>query len=117
MKEQNKAKGNFAEGIAARALERKGYQILEQNFSNKFGEIDIIAQDKDVLVFVEVKAKTGEVYGMPEEMISKGKLQRVRNMGLIYMEGRTRRCRIDVVAIVLDQEKEVLRLTHYENVY
>ncbi len=117
MKTQNKERGHFAEGIAARALKRKGYQILEQNYANKFGEIDIIAKDHQTIVFVEVKAKTGIDFGLPEEMINRGKLQRVRNMGVMYLSGQSCQCRIDVVAIVLSQDNDLLRLTHYENVY
>lgn len=117
MKKFNRQTGIVGEGHAARALENKGYTILEQNFSNKFGEIDIIARDKNVLVFVEVKTKIGEDFGSPEEMISPGKLQRVRNMATMYMNGEQMVCRIDVVAIVLDEENHVVRLTHYENVY
>ena|SRR5438552_2259319 len=117
MKDLNRKTGQHAEEMATQALANKGYMIVERNFSNRFGEIDIIAQDKGILVFVEVKAKTGTDFGLPEEMISKGKLQRVRNMALIYMNGKTLPCRIDVVAIVLDTEGQVVRLTHYENVY
>ncbi len=117
MKYYNKQTGHFAEGLAVRALEQKGYQILETNYSSRFGEIDIIAKDKDILVFVEVKAKKGEDFATPEEMISRGKLQKVKNMATIYMKGESLPCRIDVVAVVLSEENELLRLTHYENVY
>jgi len=116
MKIYNRKTGQVGEDIAARALIDKGYRILERNFSNKFGEIDIIARDKNVLVFVEVKAKTGVEFGSPEEMISPGKLQRIRNMATMYLKGESVPCRIDVVAIVLGQNNEVIRLTHYENV-
>jgi putative endonuclease len=117
MKFFNRETGNIGEDLAAETLKQKGYQILERNFANKFGEIDIIAQDKNVLVFVEVKAKTGTDFGLPEEMINPGKLHRVRNMAAIYMQGKSLPCRIDVVAVVLSPDNEVLRLTHYENVY
>ena len=60
MKYFNRETGQLAENLAADALIQKGYKILECNFSNKFGEIDIIAKDKEILVFVEVKAKKGE---------------------------------------------------------
>lgn len=116
MKQYNRDTGNKGEGIAASYLRKKGYTILERNFKNKFGEIDIIAKDKDVLVFVEVKAKVGEMFGSPEEMISRGKLHRIRNMATMYLQGASVPCRIDVVAIVLTNEYEVSRLTHYENV-
>lgn len=116
MKTFNRSTGRAAEAIATRALQEKGYSILERNFSNRFGEIDIIAKDKNTLVFVEVKAKTGIEYGIPEEMINPGKLQRIRNMATLYMKGELIPCRIDVVAIVLGPDNEVARLTHYENV-
>jgi len=116
MKTKNRETGRAGEAIAARHLEKKGYTILEKNFSNKFGEIDIIAKDKNILVFVEVKTKIGEDFGLPEEMITPGKLWRVRNMATMYLQGESAPCRIDVVAIVLGATNEVLRLTHYENV-
>jgi len=117
MKRFNRKTGRQGEDRAAEALQKKGYTILERNFSNKFGEIDIIAQDKDTLVFVEVKTKIGIDFGLPEEMVGKGKLQRIRNMATMYMKGKSAKCRVDVVAIVLSEQNEVIRLTHYENVY
>ncbi len=116
MKTWNRETGRRAEDIASRHLKRNGYQILERNFSNKFGEIDIIAKDNDILVFVEVKAKIGVDFGLPEEMITPGKLQKIRNMAAVYLKGQSVPCRIDVVAIVLSEDNEVVRLTHYENV-
>lgn len=117
MKTQNRETGRFGEDLAAKELEKKGYKILERNFSNKFGEIDVIAQDKKVLVFVEVKTKRGESFGTPEEMINPKKLWKIRNMANIYMHRNDLPCRIDVVAVVLGDGDEVVRLTHYENVY
>jgi|SRR3989344_8639656 len=122
MKVFNRRTGRLAEALAASYLQKKGYAILKQNFFTRFGEIDIIAKDKDILVFVEVKAKTGTHLGNPEEMVNRGKLQRVRNMATVYMKhaplpaGR-QACRIDVVAIVFGHSNEVARLTHYQNVY
>lgn len=117
MRVTNRETGRLAEELATKALIEKGYDILESNFSNRFGEIDIIAKDKDILVFVEVKAKKGTEFGLPEEMISPYKLRKVKNMATIYMKGGTLPCRIDVIAIVLSQEGNLVRLTHYENVY
>jgi putative endonuclease len=116
MKQFNRSTGRTGEAIAAEHLIKKGFTILERNFSNKFGEIDIIARDKNVLIFVEVKTKIGVDFGSPEEMISPGKLNRIRSMATMYMKGELVPCRIDMVAIVLGQNNEVVRLTHYENV-
>lgn len=113
----NRETGRLAEEMAGKALTEKGYEILENNFANRYGEIDIIAKDKDILVFVEVKAKSGAEFGLPEEMINPHKLRKVKNMALIYMKGANLPCRIDVVSVVLSQEGNLIRLTHYENVY
>ena len=117
MKAFNRTKGRLAEDIAAQALRAKGYDILAQNFSTRFGEIDIIAKQKDTMVFVEVKSKTGNDFGIPEDMISKRKLRRIYTMAQLYMGEKNVPSRVDIVAIVLGQSGEVLRLTHYENVY
>jgi putative endonuclease len=116
MKTLNRSTGRAAEDIAARTLQQKGYTLLKRNFSNRFGEIDIIAKDKETLVFVEVKAKKGVEFGLPEEMVGRGKLTRVRNMATLYMKGEVVPCRIDVVAIVFGPDNDVIRLTHYVNV-
>lgn len=117
MKVFNRKTGKLAEDFAAKALIKKGYQIIERNFSTRLGEIDIIAKDKNTLVFVEVKAKTGTYFGLPEEMVDKKKLNRIRFMAEVYLEGKNLPGRIDVIAIILSQNKELLSLTHYQNVY
>lgn len=117
MKFLNRQTGKIAEDYAVQELINKNYRILERNFSNRFGEIDIIAENNGMLVFVEVKAKKGLDYGLPEEMVSRHKLKKVQNMAVIYLKGKSLPCRIDVVAIVLSAEMELVRLTHYENVY
>ncbi|MCX8008528.1 MAG: YraN family protein [Patescibacteria group bacterium] len=117
MKYFNKIIGKLAEDIAMAELQRKGYQILTRNFAHRYGEIDIIAKDKETTVFVEVKAKTGLDAGLPEEMVSKRKLEKIRSLALLYTEGKEIPCRIDVIAIVLTKERHIQRITHYQNVY
>ncbi|KKR78712.1 MAG: hypothetical protein UU25_C0034G0006 [Microgenomates group bacterium GW2011_GWB1_40_9] len=117
MKLFNTVTGKKGEEIASEFLKNKGYEIVERNWRNKFGEIDIIAKKDNVLVFVEVKTKIGELYGLPEEMVGRGKLQKVRNMATVYLKGKEISCRIDVIAIVLADNGSVSRINHYENVY
>lgn len=117
MKYFNRTTGRLAENFASETLVKKGYRILERNFNNKFGEIDIIAIDKDILVFVEVKAKKGLDFGLPEEMINPGKLNKIKRMATSYMKGENLPCRIDVIAIILSPNNDLLHLNHYENVY
>ena len=111
--------GNRGEDIATEYLWKKGYKIIERNFRTRFGEIDIICQDAQTLVFVEVKTKIGHDFGEPEEMVNRGKLSQVKRMGELYLltNNLDVACRVDVVAIVLKGDGEVERLEHYQAVY
>lgn len=116
MKSENRNIGRLGEQLAQQLLADKGYQIIERNFGTKFGEIDLIAKDGDVLVFVEAKTKKGLDFGSPEEMFTKGKMQRVKRMAAVYLQGQEAKCRIDMVAVVLDSQNRPERITHYPNV-
>ncbi len=116
MKTYNKETGRIGEELARNFLKDKGYEIVKSNFSTRFGEIDLICKDGDTLVFVEVKTKKGLDFGMPEDMYTKGKAERVKRMASVYLEGRETNCRIDMVAIVLGDNNKPERMTHYPNV-
>jgi putative endonuclease len=66
---EQKRKGRLGEELAAADLESKGYMILVKNFRCKAGEIDIVAKRGNVMVFVEVKTRTGKDYGSPAEAV------------------------------------------------
>ncbi len=115
----NKITGGMGENLAAEFLADKGYRVLERNWHTRWGELDIIAQKSDVLVFVEVKTKIGDAFGSPEEMVNSYKLAQVRRMTEVYRVTKgfpNQEARIDVVAVVLDREHQPVRVTHYENV-
>ena len=121
-KTKNYKKGREGEEIAREYLIKKGFRLIESNYSNKLGEIDLIMVDKDILIFVEVKLKVGDRFGTPEEMINKYKLSRIRRIaeGFLILEtiGKNyQKYRIDAVCIVLDEYKKVERINHYENLY
>jgi len=86
MKTDNKKTGNRGEDLATEFLGNKGYLILERNFRTRFGEIDIVCLDGEILVFVEVKTKKGHDFGEPEEMVNKSKLAQVQRMGEVFVE-------------------------------
>lgn len=120
---QNYKKGREGEEIAREFLIKKGFKLIESNYSNMLGEIDIIMSDKDWLVFVEVKLKIGDKYGTPEEMINKNKLTKVRRVAesFLVLEKETvknfEKYRIDAVCIVLNGDKTVRSIKHYPNLY
>ena len=70
-----------------------------------------------MFVFVEVKTKVGEDWGMPEEMINNKKLAQVQRMAETYEPARNHQSRVDVVAVVLNEDLSIKRLNHYECVY
>lgn len=116
-KQQNKTTGRYGEDLAVKFLEDKGYRVVERNFGNKWGEIDIICQAHDTLVFVEVKTKKGELFGSPEQMVGLYKLQQIQKTASLYRPSHDVPVRIDVVAIVLSRDDIPIRITHYEAVY
>ena len=126
MKEHNLNIGYLGENIAKEYLEKKGYSIVDQNYKNKYAEIDLIVKDKDKdkdkdsLVFVEVKTRMGEQFGIPEDAINRDKLRRLIRNAQVYMMKMKKNYnmdfRIDVVCIVLDENKQPMRIDHYENI-
>ena len=85
-KVQNKYKGNIGESIAENYLLEKGYDILETNYKNKIGEIDLIAKDQNRIVFVEVKARATARFGYPREAVYFRKQQKIKMVANIYLK-------------------------------
>ena len=100
----NQYLGKKGEEIAKRYLQSKGYKILFKNFRSRLGEIDIIGQDKDTLVFVEVKTRFSKEFGEPEEAVTPWKIKSIIRTGeyfkMLHPE-LPESLRIDVVAISL----------------
>ena len=76
--------GGQGESLAINILQKNGYQILQRNFRCKIGEIDVIAIEQDVLVFVEVKARWTKEFGLPEEAITPWKIRKIARVGDYY---------------------------------
>ena len=73
------------EAIAIKFLKDNGYKILETNFKNKIGEVDIIAKDSETFVFVEVKARTTLKFGRPSEAVTTSKQNKIRKVATAYL--------------------------------
>ena len=96
--------GSEWEQIAGRFLKGKGYRILTFNFRTRQGEIDLIAMDGDVLVFVEVKYRKNISAGWPQEAVSLKKQRAISHMAGVYLSmiraSTEQKCRFDVVTIL-----------------
>ena len=108
--------GNLGEDLAVKFLLEKGYELLERNFFKPFGEIDIIAKDKDYLVFIEVKARKNVNFGFPREFVNKNKIKKIQDVAQMYMLEKNLfgiKIRFDVIEIIFDEHKS----THIENAF
>ena len=97
--------GASAERDAVRALCAAGYRIVERNFRCSIGELDVIARDGEILVFVEVRSRADSRHGDGAEMVTAQKRSRVTRVAEVYLQTRApvyQECRFDVVAITGD---------------
>ncbi len=93
--------GEKGEGLAVRFLQKKGYRIIRQNYKTRIGEIDIVANDGETLVFVEVKTRESIAYGHPFEAVNKYKRRKIARVALLYLKKLKEipPCRFDVVSV------------------
>ncbi len=109
MGERNKRKiGGRYEDLAAAYLREQGYEILERNYRDRLGEIDVIAREAGYLVFVEVKYRKDQRSGYPEEAVFGRKQQKIRHTASYYLYrhgyGEETPCRFDVVSITGEEK-------------
>ncbi len=93
--------GKKGEELAVALCKGKGFTVIEQNFRTSFGEIDIIAKDGNIFVFIEVKARAGDAYGAPFEAVTRRKREKITKVAMSYMK-RFRKevpARFDVISI------------------
>ena len=110
---EKKELGKRGEELALRFLKRNGYKIVERNYVCKMGEMEIIAQEKDTLVFVEVKTRTSMDFGPPQLAVNPTKQMQLSKVALNFLKEKKRedvKARFDVVAIVLRSTKEEIEL-------
>jgi len=100
-------KGYEYEKIAYKYLKENNYNIIEQNFTSKFGEIDIIAMKDDKILFIEVKGRKNTEHGMPREAVTKYKQQRIITSAKYFLlkeDYDDVQCRFDVIEIISDDK-------------
>ena len=113
MTEERIALGRFGENLARERLKACGYKILTTNYRCSLGEIDVIARDGDVLVFVEIKTRKNDVLGHIKEAVGARKQVQISKVALAYMKTHNlwgSRARFDVVAVGLHNGKEEVEI-------
>lgn len=114
---QNLLRGKAGENLAREYLISKGYNILDTNYKNKIGEIDIIAFDKYILAFVEVKTRTSFKYGYAFEAVDRRKQRKIINTSILYIKYKNyidTQIRYDIIEIYLTKNPKI---NHLENAF
>ncbi len=114
----NIQKGKYGEELACKFLSEKGYKIIETNYKySRYGEVDIIALDKDELCFIEVKTRSSLKYGIPFEAITKDKLSKIYSTMQAYKQQsglKYQKCRVDAISIELTGKSPIVK--HIKNI-
>jgi putative endonuclease len=115
---KRKETGQLGEKLAQHFLKKKGYLILETNCRCGKHEIDIVARQKDCLVFIEVRTKSNLDYGNPEESITVNKMRHMERAAFHYLQSHNKMSdlwRVDMVAVELDASNQPVRIEIIEN--
>jgi putative endonuclease len=110
--------GSYGETVAQEYLQDRGLRILETNYRFHRAEVDIVAEEGDILVFCEVKTRSDDSFGAPEHAITAQKIQQIRRVAGAYLVKhgvRDRQCRFDVIGILV--AGGVIRLNHTRNAF
>ncbi len=109
--------GQLGEELAVKFLKEKGYQIEELNWRHRKAEIDIICRQEDTLIFVEVKTRSTDFFGQPEEFVTSNKEDLMSDAAAVYCEkiGHEWAIRFDIIAIVLKKNEPSIQ--HFEDAF
>lgn len=119
MTKATQAVGAYGERLAVRHLVDAGMVVLDRNWRCRYGEIDIIARDGDVLVFCEVKTRRGEGFGQPVDAVVGAKARRLRRLAASWLATagvRAEEVRFDVLS-VLPQPRGAARVEHLRGAF
>ncbi len=111
--------GQLGEKLACDFLRKNGYQIIDQNYRTRGGEIDIVAKDREMIVFVEVKTRVSTAFGYPEEAIDERKQHKLAMTAECYLSAHhlyDSDYRIDAVGIEMERDGRLIDLRHEKDV-
>ncbi len=113
MSKENLSLGKSGEEAAVKFLKENGYKIRERNYRTKLGEVDIIAQDKDTICFIEVKTRLSDRQGSPAESVTSFKQRQISKAALIFLKEKNlldEKARFDVVSIMYREGSSQIEL-------
>ncbi|MFA6215652.1 MAG: YraN family protein [Patescibacteria group bacterium] len=109
--------GQLGEKLAAKYLKRSGYQILKANYRRREGEIDLICRKNNLIIFVEVKTRTGTGFGWPEEAVTESKIEKIEQSARHYLQDNNLNLpwQIDVISLIVSPQNKIIDLRHFQN--
>ena len=120
MKNLNKDIGNYCEDIAKKYLTKNSYNILDCNFRNFLGELDIICLHNNLLIVIEVKGRYNYDYGFPREAVNISKQKtiiKVTNCYINYKNLRNINIRFDVIEVYLNSKNTLVKINHLKDAF
>ena len=120
MSQERLSIGKKGELLAQEHIRKQGYTLLEKNFRCKLGEIDLIAKDRHMVVFLEVRTKTSTAYGPAYNSVTPHKQRQVKRVALFYIAQHNlvnTQFRFDVIGITLNQESGEYQLDQIQNAF
>ncbi|MCF8010709.1 MAG: YraN family protein [Clostridiales bacterium] len=112
--------GSKGEKKAAKYLKEQGYKIIKKNYRCHLGELDIIANENNTLVFIEVRSRSSTRFGLPEESVTKAKQDKIKSLALYYLQSINSpvpKIRFDVIALKFSKYGDLLNLNHIKNAF
>lgn len=109
--------GKLGERLAWIYLIGRGYKILEKNYRTRWGEIDLVGQKRSTIIFFEVKTRTNQNFGWPEEAVTEAKVDKIIATGLSYLQQHRLNLnwQIDVISIIIDKQY-LVQIKHFANI-
>ncbi|MBR1397079.1 MAG: YraN family protein [Selenomonadaceae bacterium] len=122
MTQRTKDLGKAGEHFAANFLQNNGYKILVQNFRIRRAEIDIVAEINDTIIFVEVKTRTGNAFGLPAEAVDIHKQKKIITAAMSFLQKYdlfNKLCRFDVIEVFANDNKNFYgwKVNHIKNAF
>lgn len=120
MKNFNKLIGNYGENLASKYLIENNYKILENNFRNFLGEIDIISIKDSILVITEVKSRYNINYGFPQEAVTYSKQKSIIKVAVSYItlkKFNNLNVRFDVIEVLFNKDNSLYKINHIEDAF
>ena len=115
----SRAEGTWGEALAAEYLQKHGYKLAAHGYQCRFGEIDLIAWDGDILCFVEVKTRTNVAMALPREYVTPQKQHKLRATAMLYLAERRLDCptRFDVAEVYAEHGFDTARIEYIKNAF